>query len=102
MAVHAPFPYTFKDDYQNTTAVFKMWFGTRYFIFKALKLKATVESLSGQIHRELSRPKDDSILVNVIAYVKKARVTNMVVERLFESDAVVDVLMAEYEALQKA
>lgn len=102
MSVTSPFPYTFKDEYENSTAVFKLWFGNRYFIFKGLKLKATVEALSAQIHRERLKSKDDSILVNVIAYINKARVTSMTVERLYESDAIADVLMSEYEALQKA
>lgn len=102
MSITAPFPYTFKDEYDSTTCVFKLWFGTRYFIFKGLKLKNTVENLSTQIHRERRRPKEDSILIKVIAYITKARMTSMVVERIFESDAIAQVLMVEYEELQKA
>lgn len=102
MPTSSPFPYTYKEEYQSTTAVFKLWFGKRYFIYKGMKFKTTVENLAFQIHREIRTPKDDSILVNVIAYVKKGRITYMEVEKLFEADSHVDLLMFEYETLQEA
>lgn len=102
MSVVAPFPYTFKDDYPSNTAVFKLWFGSRYFIYKGLHFKATVERLSSQIHWERSREKENSILSKVTAYINKARVTNMTVEVIFASDAIAQILMVEYESLQKA
>jgi hypothetical protein len=102
MAVTDPFPFTYKEPHDSTSCVFKLKFGTRYFIFKCLKLHASVAGLSKQIHRELRTPKDDSILFKVVAYVKKARVTMMEVEVIHDADNPVDLLKVEYEQLQKA
>jgi hypothetical protein len=104
MSVTAPFPYTINPDVarRNPTAVFKLVFGKKYFIFKGLKIAKTVEGLSAQIHREKNNPKDDSILINVISYIKRQRIVMMDVEVLFESDAIVDILHEEYKALQAA
>jgi hypothetical protein len=102
MAISSPFPYTFKEPYQSVTCVFKLWFGSKYFIFKGMKLHSTAENLSIQIHRELNRPKEDSIMFKVIAYIKRARITTMTVELIHETDAIGELLMVEYEQLQKA
>ena len=102
MSITSPFPYTLNDPYASVTSVFKLWFGGKYFIFKGLKLHAAAENLSTHIHRELSRPKEDSILFKVVAYVKRARVTTMTVELIHETDDPVELLKVEYEQLQKA
>lgn len=102
MAISSPFPYVFKEPTQSVTCVFKMIFGTKYFICKGLKLHSIAESLSTQIHRELNRPKEDSILFKVVAYVKKARVTTMTIDVIHETDDPVELLKVEYEQLQKA
>lgn len=102
MAISSPFPYTLKEPYGSVTCVFKLWFGGKYFIFKGLKLHSTAESLSIQIHRELVKPKEDSIMFKVIAYIRRARVVTMTVEVIHETDAIAELLMVEYEQLQKA
>lgn len=103
MSVTSPFPFTYKGPYEGTSScVFKLRFGTKYFIFKCLKLNHTAEGLSKQIHRELNIPKEDSILFKVVAYVKRARVTMMEVEVIHDADNPVDLLKVEYEQLQKA
>jgi hypothetical protein len=102
MSVTSPFPFTYKGSPDSVTCVFKLWFGARYFIFKGLKLHASAENLSTQIHRERLRPKEDSILFKVIAYINRARVTNMTVESIHETDDPVEILKVEYEQLQKA
>jgi hypothetical protein len=102
MAISSPFPYTYKEVYASVTCVFKLWFGGKYFIFKCMKLHAASENLSAQIHRELSNPKEDSIIFKVVAYVKRARVTTMAVEVIHETDDPVELLKVEYEQLQKA
>lgn len=58
--------------------------------------------MSIQIHRELNKPKEDSIIFKVIAYIKRARVVTMTVEVIHETDAIAELLMVEYEQLQKA
>lgn len=102
MSITSPFPFTYKGTPESVTCVFKLWFGTRYFIFKGLKLYAAAENLSTQIHRERLKPKEDSILFKVIAYINRARVTNMTVESIHETDDPVEILKVEYEQLQKA
>jgi hypothetical protein len=100
----APFAYNIEPELarRNPTGVFRLLFGKKYFIFKGLRIVNTIEGLSKQIHREKFTPKEDSILFKAVAYVRKARITVMEAELLFESDAIVDVLLAEYEALQAA
>lgn len=103
MLVTAPFPFQMEEeDSRKGTCVFKLMFGSKYFIYKGLKVKKTVENLSVQIHKELNNPKENSILFKVIAYIQKSRVTMMKVEVIKESDAIVDLLLAEYEVLQSA
>jgi hypothetical protein len=100
--ISSPFPYTIIDDPGSKTCVFKLWFGKKYFIYKALNLHQLLESFSAQIHREKESHKENSILYNVAKYVKKNRVTMMQVEVLKVTDEHVDLLMTEYEALQDA
>lgn len=104
MLITAPFPYHIDDDikYRNPTCVFKLIFGSKYFIFKGLKVAKTVDGLAAQIHKEIGNQKENSILYKVVAYVIKSRVTVMTVEVIAESDAIVDLLFYEYEALQAA
>jgi hypothetical protein len=105
MGINSSFAYHFVDpdiQYKNPTGVFKLSFGRKYFIFKGLRIATTVENLSKQLHREISKPKDDSVLFKVVAYLRKQRTKVMDVDVLFESDAIIDVLMAEYEALKAA
>lgn len=104
MLITAPFPYHIDEDikYRNPTCVFKLVFGSKYFIFKGLKIAKTVEGLAAQIHKEIGNQKESSILYKVVAYVIKSRVTVMKVEVIFETDAIIDLLFKEYEALREA
>lgn len=103
MIALAPFPFQMgEEDRRKGTCVFKLIFGTKYYIFKGLRIEKTVENISRQIWKELNNPKEDSILFKVIAYIQKSRVTIMKVELIKESDSIVDLLMTEYEALQAA
>lgn len=103
MIALAPFPFQMEEeDRRKGTCVFKLIFGTKYYIFKGLRIEKTVENISRQIWKELNNPKEDSILFKVIAYIQKSRVTIMKVEVIKESDSIVDLLMTEYEALQAA
>lgn len=103
MIFTAPFPFQMEEeDKRKGTCVFKLIFGKKYYIFKGLKVGKTVENLSAQIHKELNNPKEDSILFKVIAYIQKSRTTMMRVEVIKETDAIVDLLLCEYEALQDA
>ena len=104
MSVSAPFPYFIDEDVKrrNPTAVFKLLFGQRYFIFKGLRIAHTVETLSKQIHREKANPSEDSLLIKAIEYIRRARITTMTVEVICEQENPVELLMCEYEALQAA
>ena len=103
MAVNSPFPYEFNNPEQsNCMAVFRLNIGTKYFIYKGLKVKKTVEGMSAQIHRERNNLKENSILFKVVTYIRQKRVTQMTVDVIKETDHPVDLLIAEYEALQAA
>lgn len=102
MSVTAPFPYTIDADAKrrNSMAVYRLWFGKKYFIFKGMKLAQSIENVSAQIKREIQVPKENSIMIKLVAYVRSARVTIMDVEVLKETDDQVDLLLTEYEWLQ--
>lgn len=103
MGISSPFPFTYKDSPDSVTCVFRLRFGAaKYFIFKALKLHATVEGLSAQIHKERMGVKEDSIMYKVVAYINRTRTTIMTVEVIHETDDPVELLKVEYEQLQKA
>lgn len=104
MLITAPLPYNIDDDikHRNPTCVFKLIFGSKYYIFKGLKVAKTVEGLSNQIWKEKTNQKEDSILYKVVAYVNKARITFMTVEVIKETDDTIELLMAEYDALRAA
>jgi hypothetical protein len=72
MIITAPFPFQMEEeDRRKGTCVFKLIFGTKYYIFKGLKVAKTVENLSAQIHKELNNPKEDSILFKVNCCYRK-------------------------------
>lgn len=99
------FSYVIDDDVRkrNPTAIFKLRFGTtRYFLYKGLRVDRTVQSLAEQIQREKPRQKEDSILFKVVAFINRHRIEMMKVEVIREIDDPVELLMAEYEALQAA
>ena len=82
--------------------VFKLLFGEKYFIYKGLSVKATVDNLSKQISRELSAPKEDSILFKVVCYIKTTGTPSATVEIKCISDDPLLILTTEYEELNKA
>ncbi len=104
MGVNSPYPYNISQELEgrSPTCVFKLVFGSKYFIFKGLRIAKTVEGLSMQIHKELNNPKEDSVLFKVVAYVRKTRIKVMTVDLIKETDDTVDLLLTEYEALQGA
>jgi hypothetical protein len=89
----------------SIACVFKMWFGkTKYFIWKSPALYGTVNAFSKDIDQRLrlglKGPGD--IYTKIVAYIKKARVSQFEVEVLFISDNPVDLLKTESEILQKS
>lgn len=79
---------------------FKLFFGKKYFIYKGKSLQLTISNFAKQIDRELRNEKKDSILFKVIAYLKRYPVTSASVEVLMTSEDPIEVLMAEFTALQ--
>lgn len=69
-------------EYYSNFAVYKIWFGQRFFIWKGKSFAQSVESISVLIDRarRLHANDRDGFLYNVIAYINKSRVTRGTVE----------------------
>lgn len=61
--------------YYSPPAVYKVWFGKSYFIWKGKSLKQSAEQLAESIERYLRLDKNDpdSVLYVLCAYIKKTR-----------------------------
>lgn len=100
----SPFRYSFKrDDYTSASCVYKLWFGKKYFIWKAKALFQSVDTMSVDIDRRLRNGmKEGDMYTLVIAHIKRARVTQMEAEAIVFNDNPEELLIAEYEALKAA
>src|SRR4051812_31441270 len=70
------FPYEFKntgDLVFDKPAVYKLYFGRKYFIFKGKYLKVSVEQNLTDINKILWSPKPGHIFMPVCDYIHKAR-----------------------------
>lgn len=102
MRIANPFRVENMDELKPVTCVYKLHFGKKYLILKCLKLNQSVSNFAKQIDRELRSPKEDSILYNAVAYIKRYAVPTMRVEILHETDDPVSLLMFESDALKSA
>lgn len=73
--------------YYGAPAVYKVWFGKSYFIWKGKSLKQSAEQLSESIERYLRFNKDDSdsVLYVLCAHIKKTRCMRAKIE-MVDSD----------------
>lgn len=99
--------YILPDEIQNAEkCMFKLSFGEskeKYFLFKALKLKPVIQSLSEQLYREYNKPNVNSILYKVVAYYKKHRPGAFHVSVISPKGlSVVDLLVFENKTLKQA
>lgn len=68
--------------YYSNFAVYKIWFGERFFIWKGKSFLQSAESISVMIDRARRLHSNDSsnFLYNVVAYINKNRVTKGLVD----------------------
>lgn len=98
-----PFRYYFRESYPSETCVFKIWFGQRYFIWKAKALHQSVNNISQEIDRRLRLGlKEGDIYEKIVKYIRKARVSQFEVEMVFSSDNPVEILKYEHKVLKEA
>jgi len=86
----------------SVKCVYKLTFGDRYFIFKAMNLSQSIKPLAEQIDREIRSPKEDSILYKVISFLRTYPVNFASVSIIHAGEDNVKLLMAEHEALEAA
>jgi hypothetical protein len=96
------FRYTFRSKAPSAPSVIRLWFGKAFFIWKVKALHAGVENISIDIDRRLrngiKNPETD-IYTQVIERIKKARVTMMEVEVVFQTEDPEALLLYEYDLL---
>src|SRR5437763_15857 len=96
-----PFRYSMMEPYPSVTCVYKLYFGTHYFITKCLRLHQSLQNFSVQIDRDLRNGvKDGSILTNVIKHIHRSRVIAMTCEVVLAPDDAFELLLKERELLK--
>lgn len=97
------FRYEFNEPYHSVQCVYKLLFGQKYFIWKAKALHQSVKHMAEDIQRKIANGvKDDDLLRNIVLHCKRARVAVMGVEMIKETPTATEMLITEYDALQKA
>jgi hypothetical protein len=95
------FPYNFKEKYPSNTCLVKIWFGKKYFIWKAKALKQTAD----QVCRDLSRkvrlgcPETD-LFYQVCQYIKRGRILSCTFEVIMATENHTELVNAERELLK--
>jgi hypothetical protein len=101
----AIFPYKFQDDslvYTTDPAVYKLHFGSKYFIWKGLKFKASVEQNLSDIQKLIHRPPAANHLFSAISsYLNRTTVKRCTVELVLQTDDVKQLLAKEQELLDQ-
>lgn len=98
-----PFRYSFDAPYKSTTCVFKLWFGTRYFIWKTKSLHAGINKIAIELDRKLRLGfEPDNFYAPILRYIRSARIGLFRVEVLKETEDPAELLIFEFKALQAA
>lgn len=69
-------------EYYTNLSVYKIWFGSRFFIWKGKSFAQSAESISVMIDRarRLHHNDQDNFLYHVVGYINKNRVTKATIE----------------------
>jgi hypothetical protein len=97
-----PFRYMFKQRYENTSSVFKCWFGKKFFIWKGKSLLQAVNVISIELDQRIRlglKPNDP--FEKVVKHILKSRVTYFEVEAVVQTDNPAELLIAEYDLLKQ-
>lgn len=97
------FPYSFKEKYPSNTCLVKIWFGKKYFIWKAKALKQTAD----QVCRDLSRkvrlgcPETD-LFYQVAQYLRRFPVRSCTFEVVMATDDHAELIDQEAKLLKQS
>lgn len=96
------FPYLFKEKYPSNTCLVKIWFGKKYFIWKAKALRQTAE----QVCRDLSRKyrlgcAETDLFYPVVQYIKRGRILSCTFEVILATENHKELVGAETELLNR-
>lgn len=96
------FPYLFKEKYPSNTCLVKIWFGKKYFIWKAKALRQTAE----QVCRDLSRKyrlgcAETDLFYPVVQYIKRGRILSCTFEVILATENHQELVDAETELLNR-
>lgn len=99
------FNYRFKEKYQSRTCVVRYWFGSKFFIWKALHLKQGCDQVFRDLNNKIARYKlgtlpETDLFFKVAKYCSHYPATVAIVEVLFESDD--HCLIAEFDKAEVA
>lgn len=96
------FPYVFKERYSSNTCLIKIWFGKKYFFWKAKSLKQTAEQVCKDLSRKvrLGCPETDLFFL-VSQYIKRGRILSCTIEVILETNDHQELFDAEAELLKK-
>lgn len=96
------FPYVFKEKYSSNTCLIKIWFGKKYFFWKAKSLKQTAEQVCKDLSRKVRLGCPDTDLFYLVAhYIKRGRILSCTIEVILETNDHHELFDAESELLQK-
>lgn len=96
-------PYSISQvEYTNQPSVYKLFFGTRYFIFKGKLFPGSPEQNLSDIYklRWARQQKIDHIFYPVVEHIKRTRVLSCTVEIILQTDDVHDLVEMERKLLQ--
>lgn len=97
------FRYTIKADAVKAKCVFRMNFGTKYFIWKSPGLKASLETMCRDLDRKVnSGCKPEDLFCKLVTHCKRYRAYDFTVQVLFESQDHNELLEAEGMLLEAA
>lgn len=96
------FPYVFKERYSSNTCLIKIWFGKKYFFWKAKSLKQTAEQVCKDLSRKvrLGCPETDLFFL-AAQYIKRGRILSCTIEVILETNDHQELLDTEAELLKK-
>ena len=82
--------------------LFKMWVGSKYFIYKSMDVKALMKNLQLQLAKEIEVPKLDSIFRKLTDHCRSSKTFEISIEAIKGYSEVFNLLCDEYDQLQAA
>lgn len=97
------FRYTFREKLPSIPSVYIAHFGRKYFIWKGMALHSSVDTIAKEIDRSIRLgAKEGSIYEKIVHHIKYARIVQMEIEVVLQSENPADLLVKEHELLQAA